>query len=198
MKITDVSKLKGPLTELNNQLFGENGEERLAELNLWLKRVTPEVKKFPIRKTVRIGVHKTLPVLTQMLSQFRVSDWALNILGKPAFTLVQTEEEVELGLATVKELTGKDQATIKEIFDVIRRVGELCPAEVGPALREQYQDQPIGEWTLVAMEPIKDSGGSLYLFDVGRGGDGLWLSADWANPASVYYGDRRFVFRLRK
>lgn len=39
MKIKDVSKLKGPLAELHNQLFGQNGEERLAELNLWLKRV---------------------------------------------------------------------------------------------------------------------------------------------------------------
>lgn len=45
MRITDVSKLKGPLGELNNQLFGENGEERLAELNLWLKRVTVRVLK---------------------------------------------------------------------------------------------------------------------------------------------------------
>src|SRR3989344_962799 len=37
MRITDVSKLRGPLGELNDQLFGENGEERLQEFNLWLK-----------------------------------------------------------------------------------------------------------------------------------------------------------------
>jgi len=46
MRITDVSKLKGPLGELNDQLFGENGEERLDALNLWLKGVVKKVLKF--------------------------------------------------------------------------------------------------------------------------------------------------------
>ena len=45
MKITDVSKLKGPLGELHDQLFGDNGEERLAEFNLWLKRVTSVLRR---------------------------------------------------------------------------------------------------------------------------------------------------------
>ena len=45
MKITDVFKLRGPLGELNDQLFGENGEERLAEFNLWLKRVGQLLKR---------------------------------------------------------------------------------------------------------------------------------------------------------
>ena len=45
MKITDVSKLRGPLGELNDQLFGENGEERLAEFNLWLKGVMVSILK---------------------------------------------------------------------------------------------------------------------------------------------------------
>lgn len=44
MRITDVSKIRGPLNELNDQLFGENGEERLAEFNLWLKKVTGILK----------------------------------------------------------------------------------------------------------------------------------------------------------
>ncbi|KKS12679.1 MAG: hypothetical protein A2735_01595 [Candidatus Yanofskybacteria bacterium RIFCSPHIGHO2_01_FULL_41_21] len=45
MRITDVSKLRGPLGELNDQLFGENGEERLQEFNLWLKGVTAKLLK---------------------------------------------------------------------------------------------------------------------------------------------------------
>lgn len=52
MRITDVSKLKGPLGELNDQLFGENGEERLAEFNLWLKRVMTELLEFVRTVTV--------------------------------------------------------------------------------------------------------------------------------------------------
>lgn len=46
MRITDVSKLRGPLGELHDQLFGESGEERLAELNLWLKGVVMNLLKF--------------------------------------------------------------------------------------------------------------------------------------------------------
>ncbi len=46
MRITDVSKMRGPLNELNDQLFGDNGEERLAELNLWLKGVLANLLKF--------------------------------------------------------------------------------------------------------------------------------------------------------
>ena len=50
MKITDVSKLRGPLGELHDQILGENGEERLAELNLWLKRVTTGTFRRDMRK----------------------------------------------------------------------------------------------------------------------------------------------------
>ena len=46
MRITDVSKMRGPLNELNDQLFGDNGEERLAEFNLWLKVVVANLLKF--------------------------------------------------------------------------------------------------------------------------------------------------------
>jgi len=35
----EVSALQGPLTELLSQLAGKNGEKRLEELKLWLKRV---------------------------------------------------------------------------------------------------------------------------------------------------------------
>ena len=50
MRITDVSKLKGPLGELHDQLFGDNGEERLAGLNLWLKGVMTSTFKRDMRK----------------------------------------------------------------------------------------------------------------------------------------------------
>ncbi len=46
MRITDVSKLRGPLNELHDQLLGDNGEERLAELNLWLKGVVANLLRF--------------------------------------------------------------------------------------------------------------------------------------------------------
>jgi hypothetical protein len=176
-----------------NKLGGEDGAE--AFLRGELKLALPT---FPIWKTVRIGVHKNLNALTKAMKKFRVSDWARDVLGKPAFTLAQTEEDIVLCSATVKELTGKNQATTTEIFDAIKRVGELCPAEVGPALRDQYLDQPKGEWLRVAMEPICDSRGLLNVFYVEHGDGELWLYADYANPSAVWNGGNRFVFRSRK
>ena len=45
MRIADVSVLRGPLGELNDQLFGDNGMERLEALNLCLKNVTAKILK---------------------------------------------------------------------------------------------------------------------------------------------------------
>lgn len=196
MKKIEVSELQGPLTELMSQIGGANGRQRLHEFNLWLKKVNVQ---FATWRTVKIGVHKNLGTTTSILTKFKVSNWAKDILGKPAFTLAQVEEDISLCVATVKELTGKNYATTTEIFDAIKLVGDLCPAEVGPALREeQYLDQPNGEWLRVAMEPIKDSGGRLSVFLVARVNDELWLGADYALPTNVWDGSNRFVFRSRK
>lgn len=49
---------------------------------------------------------------------------------------------------------------------------ELCPAEVGPHLREQYEDQPIGEVVYIAMESVVDSSGKPALFHLECNHDG--------------------------
>jgi len=177
-----------------NKLGGEEAAEMFlrGELNL-------AVPQFAVWKTVKIGVYKNLDAVTTMLTKFKVSGWAKDILGKPVFTLAQVEEEdIDLAVATVKQLTGKDRATTKEIFDAIKRVGDLVPAEVGPALREQYLDQPNGEWLRIAMEPIEDSDGNLSVFSVGCSDSGLWLDANYAFPGSVWGGGDRFIFCPRK
>ncbi len=76
---------------------------------------------------------------------------------------------------------------------------ELCPAEVGPALRLVYDDQPQDEWLRVAMEAITDSGGDRSIFAVGRSFGGLWLSGSHGRPG--YFGDAaddRFLFLRRR
>ena len=62
---------------------------------------------------------------------------------------------------SVKELGFNDGAYYKDICTKALELGlELCPAEVGPALRLVYKDQSRGEWLRIAMEAITGSDGA--------------------------------------
>ncbi|KKU77499.1 MAG: hypothetical protein UY12_C0031G0007 [Parcubacteria group bacterium GW2011_GWA2_47_8b] len=130
----------------------------------------------------------------------KISDWANDILGRPAFKAASEETEVDLYILTTAELTGeKDGGTTAEVFAGAKRLGfEKCPAEVGPQLRIQYPDQPMNERLLIGMEPITDSDGFLYVFCVERDGYGQWLYTDCGSAGSVWNGNDRWVFILRK
>ena len=88
--------------------------------------------------------------------QCALGDSAAELIGRPAFTLSKTRTEVTLVVLSVSELGFKDEgATMKEIYARAQQLGlELCPAEVGPQLRLQYLDQPLGEFLHIAMKPI--------------------------------------------
>jgi len=77
---------------------------------------------------------------------------------------------------------------------------ELCEAEDGPRLREQYLDQPNGEVLWMAMERIAGFGGGRpRVFVVKRSDDGCrWFRTHWANPHDEWRLDTRLVFRFRK
>ncbi len=155
-----------------------------------------EIIQFLPCKVIKIGVYKNLNTLIRAMEKFKLDDSAKDILGNPTFTLAQTEEDIPLCEATVKELTEKDQATTMEVFAAIKLVGYLCPSEVGPALRAQDFDQL--KWRRVAMEPIKGSDGVLRGFEVGHNGPRLWLCTYDANPNHLWPGVHHFVFRARK
>lgn len=145
-------------------------------------------------KTINIGYTKDyLKELKK--AGINVSSYATDMLTKLP---KQKKELVTLVKMTVRELGFDSYSTTKELFTRIKDIGELCPAEVGPALRLVYQDQPENEWLRIAMEPITDSGGNPRVFDLGRDGDGLWLSSSWAYPGREWNPDCKFVFRLRK
>ena len=128
----------------------------------------------------------------------RIGDYANQILSK--MTVASVPATLDLVVLTNKEITGKDQATRVEIYEAALARGDvdLCPVEVGPALRLQYGDQPMSEWLIVAMEPITDSGGSLRLFRVGRSSRGSWLLSLYDGPGSVWHGGSRWLFVRRK
>lgn len=155
--------------------------------------------EFTVFKTIKLGTHKLVNDLRQSLKDGgnRIGKWGNDILGK--ITLAESEMEVTLHVATVKELTGKDWATNREINEAIRSKGyDLCPAEAGPQLRLQYSDQPNGEWIRVAMEPISASDGDLNVFHVAHDDGECWLNGSDGHPGNEWHGGARFVFVSRK
>lgn len=163
-------------------------------------RMRVVVKDFPIWKTINLG--------TGLVSadDFRtalgkagckIGDWGNDILGQPAFQVSPEPKTANLVKVSGRELGFDRDATTQEIWDrALELELELCPNEVGPQLRLQYLDQLMGEWLRVAMKPI-DSDGNLYVFNVGRGGDGLWLDGTYGNPVSVWDPVDRWVFVSR-
>jgi len=159
----------------------------------------PEFKVFT---TILLGAGpKTADEFCEVLeaADCRVSDWARDILAKPAFKAASEATEVDLVVATVRELGFPEGATYREICDQASKHGlELCPAEVGPQLRLQYLSQPMSEWLIIAMEPITDSGGVLDVFGVKHDDDGRLLDAHYGDPGCHWSPDRCFVFVRRK
>lgn len=128
-----------------------------------------------------------------------VSEYGQDMLRSKDFTTLKNPEQIKLVRLKVRDLGFKDGATTQEIYAKAEELGlELCPAEVGPNLRLQYTDQPLGEWFYIAMKQISGRDGLPSVFRLGRYGDGLWLDDSWALPADGWFPGPGFVFRLRK
>ena len=153
-------------------------------------------------KTITLGTHKDADALRKALKRqgYVIGPWADDILGKPSFTVCPYEIEVDLVAASVAELGFGNGTSYKDIrARALELELDLCPAEVGPQLRLQYNDQPLGDWLRIAMQPIADSDGHLGIFAVGhdyvqpclRGGDD-------GRPETFWSAGERFVFVRRK
>jgi hypothetical protein len=178
---------------VDSDMFQRRVLQRPNELVAWIKD-----QVFPVWRTIQIGTYNSVEELLQALldAENRISDGGDDILKR---TLLATEPtEVDLVIVTVAELGFPDGATRKQIYEKAFSLGlELCPAEVGPQLRLQYRDQPLGEWLLVAMEPIADSDGYPKVFLVKHDDDGLWLYSYYGDLALYWDGDDRWVFRRK-
>ncbi len=190
----------GQMEAVVNKLGGMDGVQRLLAGELVVKPASKKV--FPIWKTIKLGTGlKTADDFREAIKDrgMKIGDGANDILGKPQFTVVTKETELDLVVISVAELGFKSGATREQIYARAKEFGlDLCPAEVGPQLRLQYQDQPDGEWLVIAMEPIIASVGDLELFSVKRYDSDLWLRGVYDYPASVWYAAHRFVFSRRK
>jgi len=185
----------GTIEAIVNKLGGMEGVKRFLSGGI-------VVKDFLIWKTIKLGTYKNVDALRNSIKSdgnIEISDWANDILGKPAFTVAGAEEEIRLVNVSVADLGFKNGATYKDICAKAKELGlELCPNEVGPQLRLQYKDQPKGEYLRIVMEPISGSSGDLNIFGVEHDGDDLWLHSCHGFSDYFWRANYRFVFRLRK
>ena len=182
----------GQVEAIVNKLGGMEGVQRFLSGELVVKVAE---KSFAIWKTITLGINKSPGEYRKALkaSGYRIGDYADQILNKVKVS--ETEVQIDLVVKTVAELGFKNGATRKQIYDSAIELGlELCPAEVGPALRLQYPGQPYGEWLRIAMEPITDSGGHLEVFGVYLGHALRWLRSIYGYPDSFWFAYGRWVF----
>jgi hypothetical protein len=118
------------------------------------------------------------------------------ILARPAFTLSATKTNVELFAVSAAELGFQtDTASLADIYGRARRLGfQLAAAEVAPQLRLQYFDQPIGEFLIIGMEPIKTWEGQPVILTVANGGAGLVIIGQDGSADAQISVVSRFLF----
>jgi hypothetical protein len=174
-------------------LFGSEASAQCSardvlQNHLTLKKIpSVNVSSIPIRSAVDVPAWKIITVgtfassfaLRNALDAARcgVGDSAGEILARPSFTVSATKADVELMAVSAAELGFEtDTAPLASIYARARQLGfGLASAEVGPQLRLQYFDQPIGEFLIIGMEPIKTWKGETIILSVANGGAGLIL-----------------------
>jgi len=131
----------------------------------------------PVWKTITVGTFANSFALRNALDAAgcSIGNSAGEILARPAFTLSATKTEVELFAVSAAELGFQtDTASLADIYARAQHLGfGLAAAEVAPQLRLQYFDQPIGEFLIIGMEPIKTWNGEPVILTVANDGAGL-------------------------
>jgi hypothetical protein len=154
--------------------------------------------ELPVWKTIAVGLYRGVDAVRDALDEARivVGDSADEILGRPAFVFTAERAELNLVLRSVADLGfGPRGAALAEIHARALRLGfELCPEEVGPQLRLQYRNQPVGEFLHVAMKPQRTYEGEMIDFTLANSGAGLALLGGSAHPDLVLAGNVTFVF----
>ena len=149
-------------------------------------------------KTVKLGEFANSFALRNALDAAGcgLGDLAEEILARPAFTVASTRTDVDLVVASAAELglTTKS-VSLTDIYSRAEKLGlGLAPAEVGPELRLQYFNQPIGEFLHVGMKPVTTWQGEPAIFVLVNGGAGLILIGQNAGADAEIPATSRFLF----
>jgi hypothetical protein len=155
---------------------------------------------FQVWRTITLGSYKGVDAYRDALdiAKIKIGDSADEILGRPPFPYARTKTGVELAVLSAADLgVESDRASLAEVYQRARQAGlELCPAEVGPQLRLDYRNQPLGEALDIAMEPVATYGGEPTILTLANWGTGLLLIGRDGRPESTVFWKSRFVFAL--
>ncbi|MBR0903280.1 hypothetical protein JQ588_11555 [Bradyrhizobium liaoningense] len=178
---------------LQNQL--KLGKVRAAALPQGLIRSARDV---PTWKTIAVGTFANSMALRNALDEVgcSIGGLAAEVLARPAFTISSSRTKVELVMVSAVELGfGTDRVPLAVIYARAQQLGfELAAAEVGPQLRLQYFDQPMGEFLIVGMKPIKTWNGEQVVLNVANGGAGLILIGQDGRDDAEIPVTSRFLF----
>ncbi len=165
--------------------------------NLLGNKVVNKAEIFPIWKSITIGGKSSEQLLMKLeKGNFIVSDWAKDLINKPAFTTWSNPVEISLVRIKVRDLGFTVNPTTTQFFSRAKEMGlALCPAEVGPHLRLVFNNQSLGDCFWIAMEPICASDGRPNVFYVERDDSGdRWLRTGRAYPEGIWDIGCEFVF----
>jgi hypothetical protein len=153
---------------------------------------------FRVWKTITLGTgHKTADDFRAALNAANCGIAACTdyILESAAFQSANQETEIDLVVTSIAGLGFQRPATYEEICARAHKLDlELCPAEVGPQLRLQHQDQPSIHWLYIAMEPIVHTSARLVIFSVDCSFGGHYLGTRYITPHSNWFYNGHFVF----
>jgi len=151
-------------------------------------------------RTTTIGSYKGVNAYRDALdaAKIKIGDAADEILGRAAFPYAREKTVVELTVVSAAELgVESDESSLSDVYERARQVGlELCPAEVGPQLRLDYHNQPLGEALDIAMEPVATYGGDPTILTLVNWGTGLVLIGRDGRSESKVNRISRFVFAV--
>jgi hypothetical protein len=155
---------------------------------------------FQIWRTITLGTYKGVDAYRDALDSARIKLGlsADEILGRPAFPYAKKKTDVKLAVLSAAELgVESDESSLSDVYERARQVGlELCPAEVGPLLRLEYRNQPLGEALDIAMEPVATYSGDPTILTLVNWGTGLILIGRDGRSESTVNRISRFVFAL--
>jgi len=156
------------------------------------------VADIPVWKTITLQAFASPLALRNALDAkgCKVGGLAAEILARPAFVVSTTRRDVKLVAVSAAEIGFKaDTVTLGAVYVRVQQLGlGLAGAEIGPQLRLQYFDQPIGEFLIVGMEPIKTWSGEQVVLNVANGGAGLILIGQDGRPDAEISATSRLLF----